>query len=141
MGLETIVLAGIGIWVVVVLFVIALCQAAKASDHDMDTALARAISPSPPVERTLRTLDLSQAAAALGVTPETLLAWETRYGFPTSSPSDRLYNQSEVLALRDRILHGLSVAAAVARARDGSKRRRARTGAWSADHRDNGLAS
>jgi hypothetical protein len=141
MGLEAIVLGATGIWVAVILFVIGLCRAAKCGDHDMEAALAQPIAQPPTVERTLRTLDLSQAAAALGVTPETLLAWEERYGFPTSSASERRYNQSEVLALRDNISDGFSIAAAVARARAAARRRRTPTGAWVADHRDDGLAS
>jgi hypothetical protein len=107
----------------------------------METALAQAIDQSPTVERTLRSLDLSQAAAELGVTPETLLAWEARYGFPTSSASERRYNESEVLALRDNISDGCSIAAAIARARAGARRRRPSTGAWVANRRDDGLAS
>jgi hypothetical protein len=140
-GLEMIVLVAIGIWIAAMLFVMSLCRAAKWSDDVMETAQARAITHSPPADRTLRTLDLSHAAALLGVSPETLLAWEARYGFPKSSPSERHYNQSEVLALRDSISDGVSIAAAVASACESTKRRRTPTGAWVADHRDGGLAS
>lgn len=141
MGLETMVLAAVGIWGTVMLFVVALGRAAKWSDHDMETDLPRFVAESQAVERTLRTLDLGQAAALLGVAPETLLTWEARYGFPTSSPSERLYNQSEVLTLRDKISSGFSIAAAIASAREGNKRRRRPTEAWDAGRRGGGLAS
>jgi DNA-binding XRE family transcriptional regulator len=73
--------------------------------------------------RSLRTLDLDQAAMLLGVSPQTLLAWEARYSFPTSSPSESRYNESEVLALRDSLREGASIAGAVARARKKINRR------------------
>ncbi len=139
--LETIALVAGGIWVAVLLSVISLCRAAKWSDDAMDAALARVTADSTPADRVLRTVDLSHAAALLGVSPETLLAWEARFGFPTSSPSERLYNRLDVLALRESISDGASIAAAVAHARDRSKRRRRPNGAWVADHRDGGLAS
>jgi hypothetical protein len=82
------------------------------------------------VDRPLRALDLDQAARLLGVTPERLLAWEARYGFPTSSASERRYNESEVLALRDCLRDAPSIASAAARAREKIGRRR-----------DGGLAS
>ncbi len=149
MGLELIVPLAIGTWCVVLLLVISLCRAAKSSDEATDTALARAIAeshhaeftPPPSVDSPLRTLDLDQAAALLGVIPEMLLAWETRYGFPTSSPSERLYSQSEVLALRDSLRREPSIAAAVARARERTRRRRTPSRTRVADHRDGGLAS
>jgi hypothetical protein len=134
-----IVLVAVGFWIVLAFLVISLCRGAKRSDDAMDAALARAIT-SRPADQTLRTLDLNHAAALLGVGPETLLAWEARYGFPTSSTSDRRYNRSEVLALRDSIPDAVSIAAAVARARQRCHRRR-RSPAWAADHRDGGLAS
>jgi hypothetical protein len=140
-GLEMIVLAAIGTWIAMMLLVISLCRVAKSSDDAMDSALARAITKSRPADRRLRTLDLSQAAALLGVAPETLLAWEARYGFPTSSPSERRYSEYEVLALRDSISDGASIAAAIARARERTRRRRTPSGAWVADRRDGGLAS
>lgn len=134
------VLVAIGVWIAVVLLVISLCRAAKRGDDAMDALLAHAIAESPPTDHALRTLDLMHAAALLGVGPETLLAWEARYGFPTSSSSDRRYNRSDVIALRDCISDEASVAAAVARARQRA-RRRPRSSGWAADHRDGGLAS
>ena len=65
------------------------------------------------------------AAALLGVSPETVVAWEQRYGFPTSGSSVPRYSQSEVLALRDSLEDGLSIASAVAHARQRNRRRRA----------------
>ncbi len=61
-------------------------------------------------ERHPRSLDLYHAAALLGVSPETVVAWEERYGFPSSGRSVRRYSQSEVLALRDSLEDGLSIA-------------------------------
>jgi MerR HTH family regulatory protein len=139
--MEMIVLVAIGTWLLVVFLVLSLCRAAKRSDDAMDAELARAVAHSGPADQMLRTLDLSHAAALLGVSAETLLEWEARYGFPTSDTSDRRYNQSDVLALRDSIAEGASIAAAIARARQRSKRRPRLTRAWPADHRDGGLAS
>jgi hypothetical protein len=51
-----------------------------------------------------------------------------------------VYNQPEVLALRDGLEHGLSIASAVDRARE-TKRRRVASAAQLVDHRDGGLAS
>ncbi len=139
--MEWILLVAIGIWIVVVLLVVALCRAAKRSDEAMDAALARALADSPPDEYALRTLDLSHAAALLGVAPDTLLTWEARYGFPSSSTLDSRYSRSEVLALRDSISDGVSIAAAVAHARDRSKRRSRATRTGAHENRDGGIAS
>lgn len=73
--------------------------------------------------RPLRSLDLDAAARLLDVSPQTLLAWEARYRFPSSSRSDARYSESEVLALRDSLCEGASIAWAVTRARDKLKRR------------------
>lgn len=149
MSIELIVSVTIGVWSAVVLLVVSLCRAAKRSDEAMDSALAGAMAaargagivPSSSAEWSLRTLSLDDAAALLGVHPHTLLAWETRYGFPTSSPSEGHYNQSEVLALRDSLEDGVSIASAVIRARAQIKGRRAVTDSHLVDHRDGGLAS
>ena len=148
MQLEVILSVAMGVWIAVVLLVVSLCRAAKRSDGVMDMALANAIaagrdaevSRPPSSQRSLRTLSLDHAATLLDVNPETLLAWEARYGFPTSGPSEPRYNQSEVLALRDSLGDGLSIASAVIRARE-TKRRRAAATAQLLDHRDGGLAS
>lgn len=136
-----IVLAAIGIWILVVFVVISVYRVARWSDDAMDAASAREFAEPPPTTQTLRTLDLSHAAALLGVSPETLLAWEARYGFPTSSTSDRRYNRAEVLALRDSIADGISITAAVAHARQRSKRRPTPAQVWATDRRGGGLAS
>lgn len=151
MGLEVIVLLAIGAWFAVLLFAVSLCRAAKAGDAAADdclldelTARDGAAQPrveAPPVDSPLRTLELDQAAALLSVFPEMLLAWEARYGFPTSSPSTHLYSQSEILALRDTLRGESSIAAAVARARERTRRRRGPARTRVADHRDGGLAS
>jgi hypothetical protein len=147
-GLETIAIVLTGIWVAVVALATSVCRVAKWSDEATETALARAVAESrnagiahSPRDRQLRSLDLDHAAALLDVTPETLLAWEARYGFPLSSPSELRYNESDVLALRDGISGGASIAAAVARARDRTRRHRVPAGTWAPDHRDGGLAS
>lgn len=133
MWLEVFLAMGAGVWIAVVLFVVSLCGAAKCSDEAMDLALEDAAS-------ALRTLSLEDAAAMLEITPHTLLAWEARYGFPTSSPSELRYNRSEVLALRDGLRDGVSVASAVAQARTRSRRRATAT-AQLGDRRGGGLAS
>jgi hypothetical protein len=148
-GLEVIVPLAVGIWFAVLLFVISLCRAAKSGDEATNAfrpgattaRLDAELPPLPPANEPLRTLNLYQAAALLKVLPETLLVWEARYGFPTSSPAERLYNQSEVLALRDSLRQEPSIAAAVARARERIKRRRATVRAPVGHHRDGGLAS
>jgi hypothetical protein len=94
-----------------------------------------------PSERPLRSLGLDHAATLLGVSPRTLLEWQARYGYPTSSPSEPRYSQSEVLALRDSLEHGLSIVSAINRARQKAKRRRGATAAAPFGHRDGGLAS
>ena len=149
MGMEITLMLAVGAWLIVLLFVLALCRAAKWGDDATDAAVARALAesrnaeftPSPSIDAPLRTLDLDRAAALLGVIPEMLVAWEARYGFPTASPSEHLYSQSEILALRDTLWREPSIAAAVARARERTRRRRPPTRARVADHRDGGLAS
>jgi hypothetical protein len=136
-----------GAWIAVVLFVVSLCGSAKWADDAMDMALENAVdamrdtegADSAPSERALRTLSLDEAAAMLGIDPYTLLAWEARYGFPTSSAEDSHYSHYEVLALRDCLRDGASVASAVARARAQTRRRRAAT-AQLGDRRGGGIA-
>ena len=98
-------------------------------------------SSSPRSGRALRTLGLDEAAALLMIDPYTLVAWEARYGFPTSSPSEALYSESEVLALRDALRDGVSVASAVAQARTRARRRRTTASAQLGDRRGGGVAS
>ena len=121
MQLVVILSVAVGFSVAVMVEVIALRRAATRSDRPMDGALATGrdaeVMPSSSTRR-LRTLSLEHAASLLDVEPETVLAWEARYGFPSSSPSEGRYSQSEVLALRSGLENGLSVASAVARAQE-----------------------
>ena len=69
----------------------------------------------------MRTLKTSEAAALLNVSPNTLRAWERRFGYPRpqrSSGQHRLYIHGEVAALRDALQEGLSISSAVSRARE-----------------------
>lgn len=141
MDLEIILSVASGLWLAVMVLVISLCRAAKQGDEAMDWALADAIARATHPEHPLRELSLDQAASLLGVGPQTLLAWDARYGFPTSTPAEPLYNRSEVLALRDCLEEGLSIASAVIRAREQTKRRRALTATRVLNHRDGGVAS
>jgi len=70
----------------------------------------------------MRYLKTSEAAALLNVSPNTLRAWERRFGFPRPQRSPgrhRLYTHGEITALRDALLDGLSISSAVSRAREG----------------------
>jgi DNA-binding transcriptional MerR regulator len=73
--------------------------------------------PLPPV----RTLKTSEAAAVLNVSPNTLRAWERRFGYPKpqrTAGKHRLYTHGEVAALRDALQEGLSISSAISRARE-----------------------
>jgi hypothetical protein len=70
----------------------------------------------------MRHLKTSEAATILNVSPNTLRAWERRYGFPKPQRSPgkhRLYTHGEVAALRDALQEGLSISSAISRAREG----------------------
>src|SRR5690242_4852380 len=70
----------------------------------------------------MRYLKTSEAAALLNVSPNTLRAWERRFGFPRPQRSPgkhRLFTHGEVAALRDALQEGLSISSAVSRAREG----------------------
>lgn len=145
MPFEIVLSVAVGGWIAFVLLVLSMCRAAKRSDEAMDMTMAAGQGPetahSPPSERPLRSLRLDHAAMLLGVSPRTLLAWQARYGFPTSNRSEPRYSQSEVLALRDSLAHGLSIASAVSRARQQTKRRPGASATPPFDHRDGGPAS
>jgi hypothetical protein len=67
-----------------------------------------------------RDLQVDEAAAMLCVSPDTLRAWEQRFGYPHSVPGgagERRYAQREVIALRESLKAGLSIAAAIDKAR------------------------
>src|ERR671935_706266 len=70
----------------------------------------------------MRFLKTSEAAALLNVSPNTLRAWERRFGYPKPQRSPgkhRLYTHGEVAALKDALQEGLSISSAVSRAREG----------------------
>jgi DNA-binding transcriptional MerR regulator len=70
----------------------------------------------------MRYLKTTEAATLLDVAPNTLRVWERRFGFPTprrSPGGHRFYTHGEVAALRDALRGGLSISAAVLRARAG----------------------
>jgi hypothetical protein len=150
MRVEVILSVAVGLWMAVVLLVVSLCRAAKDGDAAMDAAWAEvpAAVPgsnftrvSPSSGGSLRTLSLYDAAGLLGVSPQTLEMWGARYGFPTPSPEESRYSQFEVLALRDSLEDGLSIASAVVHARERTRRRRPASPPGVVHHRDGGLAS
>lgn len=70
----------------------------------------------------MRYLKTSEAAQLLKVSPNTLRAWERRFGFPKPQRSPgrhRLFTHGEIAALRDALQEGLSISSAVSRAREG----------------------
>ena len=72
--------------------------------------------------RPVRYLKTSEAAALLNVSPNTLRAWERRFGYPKPKRSPgkhRLYTHGEIVALKDALQEGLSISSAVSRAREG----------------------
>jgi hypothetical protein len=67
-----------------------------------------------------RDVQVDEAAAMLCVSPDTLRAWEQRFGYPQSVPGgagERRYAQRDVIALRDSLKAGLSIPAAIDKAR------------------------
>jgi len=70
----------------------------------------------------VRYLKTSEAATILEISPNTLRAWERRFGFPKPQRSPgghRSYTHGEVVALREALRGGLSISSAVPRARAG----------------------
>lgn len=68
----------------------------------------------------MRDLRPDEAAAMLRVSPDTLRVWEQRFGYPHAvfrTTGQRRYAHREVIALRDTLDAGLSVAAAINKAR------------------------
>ena len=75
-----------------------------------------------PIPDPVRFLKTSEAATFLNVSPNTLRAWERRFGYPKPQRSPgkhRLYTHGEIAALRDALQEGLSISSAVSRAREG----------------------
>lgn len=69
----------------------------------------------------VRTLKTSEAAQMLNVSPNTLRAWERRFGYPKparTSGQHRMYTFGEIAALRDALKEGLSISSAVSRAQE-----------------------
>jgi MerR family transcriptional regulator, light-induced transcriptional regulator len=69
----------------------------------------------------MRTLKTSEAAAVLNVSPNTLRAWERRFGFPRPRRSPgrhRVYTYAEIASLREALAEGMSISSAVSVARD-----------------------
>src|SRR5881275_1174921 len=76
----------------------------------------------PTLHSDVRTLKTSEAASLLNVSPNTLRAWERRFGYPRPHRSPgrhRLYAYAEVAGLRDALQEGLSISSAVSGAREG----------------------
>jgi DNA-binding transcriptional MerR regulator len=70
----------------------------------------------------VRYLKTSEAASLLNVSPNTLRAWERRFGYPKPERSPgkhRLYTHGEIVALKDALQEGLSISSAISRAREG----------------------
>jgi hypothetical protein len=74
------------------------------------------------------TLSIDDAAETLGVSPDVLLAWEARYGFPRScqwtTERGPTYSRREVLALSEALGRDLSISSAIATARTDTMRQR-----------------
>jgi DNA-binding transcriptional MerR regulator len=70
----------------------------------------------------MRSLKTSEAAALLNVSPNTLRAWEQRFGFPRPQRTPghhRLFTYGEIVALRDALKAGLSISSAISSVRQG----------------------
>jgi DNA-binding transcriptional MerR regulator len=70
----------------------------------------------------MRTLKTSEAAGLLKVSPNTLRAWENRFGYPKprrSAGRHRLYVYAEIDALRQALEEGLSISSAISVAVEG----------------------
>jgi MerR family transcriptional regulator, light-induced transcriptional regulator len=85
-------------------------------------AATKGIPQAAPIPNPVRFLKTSEAATLLNVSPNTLRAWERRFGYPKPQRSPgkhRLYTHGEIAALRDALQEGLSISSAVSRAREG----------------------
>jgi hypothetical protein len=145
MVLAVALMIGAGAWSVVLVLVVSLCKCAKAGDRALDhqstgyllgidlsthrrptrapvgAGPETAAPPLPGGEERGQMLDIAEAAGALGVEPEVLVAWEARYGYPACGLSANgrglSYAQLEISALAVALRAGLSIASAIATAR------------------------
>ena len=72
----------------------------------------------------MKTLKTGEAAALLSVSPNTLRAWERRFGYPRPlrpSGRHRRYRSAEIAGLRDALSSGLSISSAVTVAQESLK--------------------
>jgi MerR family transcriptional regulator, light-induced transcriptional regulator len=70
----------------------------------------------------MRSLKTREAASLLNVSPNTLRTWERKFGYPKplrSPGRHRAYTYAEIVALRDALRRGLSVASAISVVREG----------------------
>lgn len=70
----------------------------------------------------MKTLKTGEAAALLNVSPNTIRAWERRFGFPRPMRSPgrhRVYAHAELVALDDALRDGLSISSAISVVREG----------------------
>jgi DNA-binding transcriptional MerR regulator len=70
----------------------------------------------------MRSLKTREAADLLNVSPNTLRTWERKFGYPKplrSAGRHRAYTYAEIIALRDALRRGLSVASAISVVREG----------------------
>lgn len=85
----------------------------------MPTAGGVLTTDAPPTAK--RLLSLREAAEVLGVSPDVLLAWEARYGYPkpyrASTTRGLRYSRAELLVLADSLQNGLSIPSAIDDAR------------------------
>jgi hypothetical protein len=89
--------------------------------------MVAAVTDAPLMQR--EALSLHEAARALGVSADVVLAWEARYGYPKSHRAaaghDRTYSRAEVLALSEALKTGLSIPSAMNAAQAFNRRQRA----------------
>jgi DNA-binding transcriptional MerR regulator len=70
----------------------------------------------------MRTLKTREAANLLRVSPNTLRTWERKFGYPrplSAAGRHRSYNYAEIVALREALRRGLSVASAISAVQEG----------------------
>jgi hypothetical protein len=95
----------------------AISRAARATQADVRPDVRSETDKT--ARQQMRDLLIDEAAAVLGVSPHTLRTWEQRFGYPhsVSGAGERRYAHGEVIALRDSLEAGLSIPAAIDKAR------------------------